>query len=98
MKKNQALGKHTHNNRESREGEILKYIREARKLSLLDVAQRLNLKAVDVDHFENGRKFYTENDLKMFLNEYKIEKEFFQKILSLKVMNRQVLNHLMLGT
>lgn len=97
MKKNQALGKHSHNNRESREGQILRYIREARKLSQIDVAKKLNLKAVDVDHFENGRKFYTNDDLEMFLNEYKIEKDFWEKVFGLKIINRQILNHLMLG-
>ena len=42
---NPLKGKHVHNNRESKEGQVLRFIREVRKLSLKDVAKKINLKA-----------------------------------------------------
>ncbi len=93
MQKNPMLGKHSHNNRESREGMILRFIREARKLSLKDAALKLNLKTVEVDHFENGRKFYTEEDIKKFLACYDFSHENFSEIMKFNILNRQMVNH-----
>ena len=39
MKHNPMIGKHVHNNRESKEGQVFRFMREARKLSLKDVAE-----------------------------------------------------------
>ncbi len=91
--KDPTQGKHSHNNRDSREGEILRYVREARKLSLKDVALKLNMKAVEVDHFENGRKFYTEADIAKFLECYNFKLADFKEIMAFKVLNRQMVNH-----
>jgi transcriptional regulator with XRE-family HTH domain len=93
MIKNPLLGKHSHNNHDSREGEILRYVREARKLSLKDVAAKMNLKAIEIDHFENGRKFYTEEDLNKFLICYNFKLSDFQEIMKFKILNRQIVNH-----
>lgn len=93
MKKDPIMGKHSHNNRESKEGLVLRMVREARKLSLKDVAIKMNLKSVDVDHFENGRKFYTAEDIEMFLLCYNLNKDDFDAIMKMKVLNKQLLNH-----
>lgn len=93
--KNPILGKHSHNNRESREGQVLRFIREARKLSQKDVAAKMNLKTLDIDHFENGRKFYTEDDINNFLQCYEFKKEDFKSLLNLKTLNKQLVNHFM---
>jgi transcriptional regulator with XRE-family HTH domain len=90
------IGKHVHNNRESREGVVLRYIREARKLSLKDVAEKLKLKSMDVDHFENGRRFYKEEDIEMFLKCYNFKKEDFTSLMALKVLNKQIVNHIII--
>lgn len=87
------IGKHVHNNRESREGQVLRYIRESRKLSLTDVAHLLKLKAVDVDHFENGRRFYSDEDVSTFLKCYEFSREDFDALMALKVLNKQIVNH-----
>ena len=97
MIKNPLKGKHSHNNRESREGQVLRFIREARKLSLLDVAKKLNLKEADIDHFENGRRFYTEKDIEIFLQCYDFSIDHFQSLMKLKVLNKQVVNHLLIN-
>lgn len=91
--KDPTLGKHSHNNRDSREGEILRYVREARKLSLKDVAAKLNMKAIEVDHLENGRKFYSEADINKFLACYNFKNEDFKEIMGFKILNRQMVNH-----
>lgn len=93
MKKDPTMGKHSHNNRESKEGMVLRMVREARKLSLKDVAVKLNLKSLEVDHFENGRKFYTAGDIEMFLACYDLKKDDFDAIMKMKVLNKQLLNH-----
>ena len=98
MIKNPLLGKHSHNNRDSKEGQVLRFIREARKLSLTDVAAKINLKALDIDHFENGRKFYKEDDLQKFLDCYNFNKEDFKKLLDLKILNKQLVNHFITKT
>jgi transcriptional regulator with XRE-family HTH domain len=87
------LGKHAHNNRESKEGQILRFVREVRKLSLKDVAEKTQLKAMDIDHFENGRRFYTSEEIDLFLNLYQFKKEDFCALLNLKVINKQIVNH-----
>lgn len=96
MLKNSDLGKHSHNNRESREGQILRFVREARKFSLKDVAAKLNLKSLDIDHFENGRKFYSNEDLASFLECYNFSAENFKSIMELKVLNKQLVNHFLM--
>lgn len=97
MKKNPLLGKHSHNNRESLEGAALRLIRESKKLSLKDVALKMNLKVAEVDHFENGRKFYTEEDISKFLQCYDFNLEDFKAILELKPFNKQIVNHFLMN-
>lgn len=96
MLKNELLGKHSHNNRDSREGQVLRFVREARKLSLKDVAAKLNLKSLDIDHFENGRKFYASEDVDKFLTCYNFSQENFKAIMALKVLNKQLVNHFLM--
>jgi transcriptional regulator with XRE-family HTH domain len=91
------IGKHVHNNRESREGLVLRFIREARKLSLKDVAEKLKMKSMDVDHFENGRRFYRPEEIEMFLQCYSFTKEDFNTLLALKVLNKQVVSHIIIS-
>ncbi len=93
MKKNPLLGKHSHNNRESLEGLTLRLIRESMKLSLKDVALKMNLKVAEIDHFENGRKFYTEDDIARFLVCYNFSLENFKAVMALKPFNKQIVNH-----
>lgn len=96
MLKDTLLGKHSHNNRDSREGQVLRFVREARKLSLKDVAAKLNLKSLEIDHFENGRKFYTSEDVAKFLVCYDFSQENFKDIMALKVLNKQLVNHFLM--
>lgn len=96
MIKDPKLGKHSHNNRESKEGALLRLIREFKKLSLNDVAQKLNLKVAEVDHFENGRKFYKEEDIQMFLTCFDVSREDFNRLLNLKVINKVLVNHFLM--
>ncbi len=69
-------------------------MREARKLSLKDVAEKIQMKSMDVDHFENGRRFYTPEEITMFLKLYKFKPEDFQALMNLKILNKQIVNHL----
>lgn len=87
------LGKHSHNNRESLEGTTLRLIRESLKLSLKDVALKMNLKVAEIDHFENGRKFYTEEDISKFLSCYNFTQDNFKAVMALKPFNKQIVNH-----
>ena len=96
MIKTEIPGKHSRNNRDSREGQVLRFIREARKLSLKDVAEKLNLKSLDIDHFENGRKFYASEDVDKFLVCYDFGQENFKDIMKLKILNKQLVNHFLM--
>ena len=96
MKHNPMIGKHVHNNRESKEGQVLRFVREIRKLSLKDVADKIQLKAMDIDHYENGRRFYTPLEIDMFLKIYELDKESFITLLEMKVINKQIVNHYMI--
>lgn len=96
MAHNPMIGKHVHNNRESKEGQILRFVREVRKLSLKEVAEKINLKAMDIDHFENGRRFYKPEEVEMFLRLYQFSKEDFNALLDLKIVNKQIVNHFMI--
>lgn len=93
MAKDPKLGKHSHNNRESKEGTALRFIRESKKYSLKDIAAKLNLKVADIDHFENGRKFYTTTDIDKFLECYEFSRVDFDDMMKLKVLNKQLVNH-----
>lgn len=97
MIKNPLLGKHSHNNRESKEGQVLRLLRESLKLSLKDVAEKMNLKAVEVDHFENGRKFYTEEDIQKFLVCYNFSDANFKSLMKLNILNKQMVNHFIMS-
>lgn len=92
MAHNPMIGKHSHNNRESKVGEVLRFVREHRKLSLKDVAEKINLKAQDVDHFENGRRFYKPEDIEMFLAVYQFPKDHYNALLEMKLLNRSIFN------
>ncbi len=93
---NPMIGKHVHNNRESKEGQILRFVREVRKLSLKDVAVKMSLKAQDIDHYENGRRFYTPAEIDTFLKIYEFSQEDFKVLLEMKVINKQIVNHYMI--
>lgn len=97
MKKNPLLGKHSHNNRESLEGTAMRLLREYKKLSFVDVALKMNMKAAVVDHFENGRKFYTTEDIAKFLECYDFSPEDFGQLLKLRPLNRTIANHFFMG-
>lgn len=97
MKKNPLLGKHSHNNRESQEGAAMRLLREYKKLSLSDVALKMNLKAAIIDHYENGRKFYTPEDIEKFLECYDFKAEDFKLLLKLRPLNRSIANHFFMG-
>lgn len=96
MIKNPKLGKHSHNNRESKEGTAMRLIRESKKYSLKDVALKMNLKVADIDHLENGRRFYTDNDIEKFLLCYDFSPEDFKALMELKVLSKQLVNHFFL--
>ncbi len=93
MKNDHSSGKHSHNNRESREGLALKLLRETNKLSLKDVAKLTQIKAVNIDHFENRRKFYSSQDIDLFLGVYQFSRENFNHLLQMNVINRKNVNH-----
>lgn len=91
--KNLKTSKHSHNNRESTEGKVLRFVREFHKMSLVDVAQKMDFKGSDIEHFENGRRFYTESEIENFLSLYQLSKDDFKKIMSFKVLTKTVVNH-----
>lgn len=88
--------KHSQNNRESREGQVLRFIREARKLSLKEVGTMLGFREIDIDHFENGRRFYTTEEIEKFLQCYHLSQEHFTSLMNLKLLNKQLVNHYLL--
>ncbi len=81
------------NGTQSKEGQLLRFIREVRKLSLKDVAAQIQMKALEVDHLENGRRFYTPEEIDLFLVAYQFPKENFNELLGLKILNKQIVNH-----
>lgn len=92
MLNNQKQGKHANNNRESLEGKVLTFIREYRKLSQAQVAEQIQIKKAIIDHFENGRKFYTPTDIEMFLNCYNVQKSDFDNLLAMKNLTKVTVN------
>ena len=53
----------------------------------------MNLKAIDIDHFENGRKFYNAEDINKFLVCYNFNQDDFKTIMDFKILNKQMVNH-----
>ena len=96
MIKNPKLGKHTHNNRESKIGLVLRLVREAKRYSMQDIAKKLDLKVADIDHLENGRKFYTEADVEKFLECLELKKTDYQALLDMKVITKSIVNHFLI--
>lgn len=97
MIKNPKLGKHAHNNRESFEGLVLRLIRESKKLSLKDVADKMNLKVAVICHFENGRKFYKNEDIQNFLKCYNFDSKNFSALIGMMPVNKQIVNHFLMN-
>lgn len=97
MINNKNQGKHANNNRESLEGQILSFIREYRKLSQLEVAEKLGIKKAMIDHLENGRKFYTSEDITLFLNCYEVSSADFANLLSMKTLKKTVVNYYLMN-
>lgn len=83
-------------NSESNEGTVLRLVREFRKLSQKDVAGKLNLKSAEIDHFENGKKFYSEEELGKLLEIYDLSKDDFTKLLNTKMINKVMVNHFLI--
>lgn len=75
----------------------MRLIRESKKLSLKEVAEKMNLKVATIDHFENGRKFYTEEDILSFLNCYDFTHKDFNALMKIKPLNKQIVNHYLMN-
>lgn len=97
MINNQKQGKHASNNRESLEGKLLAFIREYRKLSQVEVAEKLEIKKATIDHLENGRKFYTPDDINLFLNCYEVSFTDFTNLLSMKMLKKTAVNYYLMN-
>lgn len=97
MINNQKQGKHAHNNRESLEGKLLSFIREYRKLSQAEVAEKLGMKKAVIDHLENGRKFYTQEEINLFLNCYSVSPTDFSNLLNMKNLKKTVVSHYLMN-
>ena len=76
----------------SREGLVLRFMREERKLSLPTVALKTGIKASVIDHMENGNKLLTEKDIELFLLSYEFTKEVFMELMAVKLLNKQAAN------
>ncbi len=79
-------------NQNSRQGMVLRFIREEKKLSLPIVAKIVGIKAAAIDHMENGRKIITEKDVQLFLNCYGISQNIFLEILEIKLLTKHAVN------
>lgn len=76
----------------SREGLVLRFMREERKLSLPTVALKTGIKASVIDHMENGNKLLTEKDIELFLLNYKFSQKIFSELVAVKLLNKQAAN------
>jgi transcriptional regulator with XRE-family HTH domain len=79
-------------NIKSREGLVLRFMREERKLSLPTVALSTGIKASVIDHMENGNKILTEKDIELFLQSYDFSKEVFTELMAVKLLNKHAAN------
>jgi transcriptional regulator with XRE-family HTH domain len=77
----------------SDKGQILRFMREEKKLSLPTVAQKTGIKASIIDHFENGRRPLTESDIQTFLACYEFTVQNISELMEIKLLNKQAANH-----
>jgi len=65
----------------TKEGKILKFFRESRKLSMRQAARVIGVSEATVNHSENGRKDLTASLILKFLNGYGYSLEEFRALL-----------------
>ena len=75
------------------QGLVLRFMREKRKLSLLNVGRQLGVKPKVIDHIENGRKIIPEDEIITFLEYYKFSIETFNEMVKLKPLTNKITNH-----
>ncbi len=75
-----------------RQGLVLQFMREEKKLSLPNVAIKTGIKASVIDHMENGRKDLSPQDLETFLQCYGFNQETFSELLEIKPFTKQAAN------
>ncbi len=76
---------------------VLRFMREKRKLSLLDVGKKTGIKPKDIDYMENGKKIISEDQLQIFLKCYRFSFEVYSELLALNPLNKLAANHYFLA-
>lgn len=79
-------------NFQGRQGIVLQFMREERKLSLPSVAIKTGIKASVVEHMEKGRNILSQKDIDVFLQCYKFDQLVFTELLELKPFTKQAAN------
>jgi transcriptional regulator with XRE-family HTH domain len=64
----------------TKEGRVLKYLRESRKLSMRRAGQIIGTSDAFINHSENGRLDLTPRNIMKLLNAYGYQWDFFQKL------------------
>lgn len=66
----------------TKEGKVLKYLRESRKLSMRRAGQIIGTSDAFINHSENGRLDLTPTNIMKLLNAYGYQWDYFQKIVT----------------
>jgi len=76
---------------------VLRFMREKRKLSLVEATKKTGIKSKVIDHMEQGRQITSEEQLRLFLKCYKFSFEVYSELLELRPLNKVSVNHYFLS-
>ena len=72
---------------------VLRFMREKRKLTLLNVGKQIEIKPKTIDHIEKGNKVVTEAEILLFLKCYNFSLEYFNEVIKIQPLTKQTANH-----
>ncbi len=72
---------------------VLRFMREKRKLTLLHVGKKIEIKPKIIDHIESGRKIVTKEQILSFLECYNFSLDYFNEMTKIHPLTKQAANH-----
>lgn len=72
---------------------VLRFMREKRKLSILEAGKRSGIKPKHLDYMENGKRAISKSEIEYLLVAYNFTLEIFEEMIDRKIFTKIEANH-----
>ncbi len=81
----------------SPKSQVLRFMREKRKFSILKTGKEVGIKPKDLDYIEKGQRSISEDEFNLLLNYYKFSMETFNELIEVMPLNKRSVNNYFLA-